>query len=79
MLDFHSAGYLSPASDVSHLLLTGAEGGHLVDNWDNLLEEYYEAFSDTVAEFGLNLKHLGASYINFKREVVVLPQHILGT
>ena len=69
MVDFHSSVYLSPASDIAHLLLTSVDPEYLEDNLWSLVEEYYNTFNDTVAEFGLILKHIGTSFNHFKREV----------
>jgi len=72
MLDFHSAGYLSPASDLAHLLLTSTNREYCTANlwdWDHIVKEYYTQFNETLMKFNLILKHLGMTYANFQQEV----------
>ena len=85
LLDFHSASYLSPATDLANLLLTSCEKQHVTDNWKGLVKEYYDIFNSTVSKFGLVLKHLGSSYGHFLLEVGLLSEpasshlaHVLG-
>ena len=70
LLDFHSASYLSPATDLSNLLLTSCEKQLVTENWKVLVKEYYDIFNSTVSKFGIVLKHLGSSYGHFVQEVV---------
>jgi len=72
MLDFHSAAYLSPASDLAHLLLTSTNREYCTANlwdWDHIVQEYYTHFNQTLQKFNLILKHLGMTYANFQQEV----------
>ena len=69
MLGFHCASYLSPASDLAHLILTSCPSHMATDNWESIVENYYKIFNTTLAQFGLILKHLGTSYNHFREEV----------
>ena len=69
MLDFHSSGYLSPASDLAHLILTSCSRELIKNHWESIVEEYYNIFNTTLAQFGLILRHLGTSYNHFRQEV----------
>ena len=68
LLNFHSAGYLSPAADLARLLLTSTER-RTSDDWDDIVQEYYTAFSETLIEFNLVLRHLGMPLVSFQQEV----------
>ena len=69
LLDFDSACYLSPASDLAHLLLTSTDRQFRKDNWEAVVQDYYDTFNNTLIEFGLILRHLGTSYGHFQQEV----------
>ena len=69
MIDFHSAQFLSPATDLAHLLLTSTDRAYRLAHWDEVIERYYETFNQTLAEFGLILRHLGTTYNDFQYEV----------
>ena len=69
MIDFHSAQFLSPATDLAHLLLTSTTREYRKEHWDEVVEHYYETFNVTLAEFGLVLRHLGTTYKDFLYEV----------
>ena len=69
MLDFHSSSYLSPASDLAHLILTSCSRDMARDHWESIVEQYYNIFNTTLVQFGLILKHLGTSYNHFRQEV----------
>jgi len=69
MLDFHASSYLSPASDLAHLILTSCPRDLARDHWDSIVEHYYNIFNTTIAQFGLILRHLGTSYNHFRQEV----------
>ena len=69
IIDFHSAQFLSPATDLAHLLLTSTTRGYRQEHWDEVIENYYETFNRTLAEFGLILRHLGTTYNDFLYEV----------
>ena len=53
MMDFHSACYLSPASDLAHLVLTSCPRNIVTDNqdWDTMVQEYYNIFNTTLARY----------------------------
>ena len=69
MIDLHSAQYLSPATDLAHLLLTSTTRDYRKQHWDEVVKHYYDVFNRTLAEFGLVLRHLGTSYNDFLYEV----------
>ena len=69
MLDFHCSSYLSPASDLAHLILTSCPRDLAQDKWESIVEKYYKIFNTTLAQFGLVLKHLGTNYNHFREEV----------
>ena len=69
MIDFHSAQVLSPATDLAHLLLTSTTRQYRKEHWDEVVEHYYDIFNETLAEFGLVLRHLGTTYNDFLFEV----------
>ncbi len=69
IIDFHSAQYLSPATDLAHLLLTSTTRAYRRQHWDEVVECYYDVFNRTLAEFGLVLRHLGTTYNDFLYEV----------
>eukprot|EP00092_Neocalanus_flemingeri_P094678 GFUD01120401.1.p1 GENE.GFUD01120401.1~~GFUD01120401.1.p1 ORF type:complete len:464 (-),score=144.12 GFUD01120401.1:120-1511(-) len=69
MMDFHSSAFLSPASDLAHLILTSCPRELVRDHWESIVEQYYNVFNTTLAQFGLILKHLGTSYNHFRQEV----------
>ena len=58
IIDFHSAQFLSPATDLAHLLLTSTTRAYRRQHWDQVVEGYYDVFNRTLAEFGLVLRHL---------------------
>ena len=69
MIDFHSAQFLSPATDLAHLLLTSTTREYRKEHWDEVVQHYYDIFNVTLAEFGLVLRHLGTTYKDFLYEV----------
>ncbi len=69
IIDFHSAQFLSPATDLAHLLLTSTSRAYRQEKWDEVVEAYYDTFNRTLAEFGLILRHLGTTYNDFLYEV----------
>ena len=69
MIDFHSAQFLSPATDLAHLLLTSTTRAYRKEHWDEVVQHYYDTFNVTLAEFGLVLRHLGTTYKDFLYEV----------
>lgn len=69
IIDFHSAQFLSPATDLAHLLLTSTDRSYRQEHWDEVVEAYYDTFNRTLAEFGLILRHLGTTYNDFLYEV----------
>ena len=69
LIDFHSAQYLSPATDLAHLLLTSTTREYRQQHWDEVVQHYYNVFNRTLAEFGLVLRHLGTTYNDFLYEV----------
>ena len=69
LIDFHSAQYLSPATDLAHLLLTSTSREYRQQHWDEVVQHYYNVFNRTLAEFGLVLRHLGTTYNDFLYEV----------
>ena len=69
LIDFHSAQYLSPATDLAHLLLTSTTREYRQKHWDEVVQHYYNVFNRTLAEFGLVLRHLGTTYNDFLYEV----------
>ena len=69
MIDFRSSCFLSPASDLAHLILTSCHHDLIKSDWNNILEEYYNIFNTTLCKFGLVLRHLGTNYHHFKQEV----------
>ena len=69
LIDFHSAQYLSPATDLAHLLLTSTTREYRQKHWDEVVLHYYNVFNRTLAEFGLVLRHLGTTYNDFLYEV----------
>lgn len=69
MIDFHSAQFLSPATDLAHLLLTSTTREYRKKHWDEVVKHYYDVFNRTLAEFGLVLRHLGTTYNDFLYEV----------
>ena len=69
MIDFHSAQFLSPATDLAHLLLTSTTREYRKKHWDEVVQHYYDTFNVTLAEFGLVLRHLGTTYKDFLYEV----------
>jgi len=68
-MDFHSTGYLSPASDLVHLLLTSTTKEFITQQWNHVVGTYYTSFSQNLVNYGLVLKHLGTNKIHFKQEV----------
>ena len=38
-------------------------------HWDEVVQSYYDTFNETLAEFGLILRHLGTTYQDFLYEV----------
>ena len=71
MLDFHSSSYLSPASDLAHLILTSCSRDLARDHWESIVEQYYNIFNTTLVQFGLILKHLGTATTTFARRSAV--------
>ena len=69
IIDFHSAQFLSPATDLAHLLLTSTTRKYRQKHWDEVIQSYYDTFNRTLAEFGLILRHLGTTYQDFLYEV----------
>lgn len=69
MIDFHSAQFLSPATDLAHLLLTSTTREYRKEHWDEVVQHYYDIFNTTLSEFGLVLRHLGTTYNDFLYEV----------
>ena len=69
MIDLHSAQFLSPATDLAHLLLTSTTREYRKKHWDEVVQHYYDTFNVTLAEFGLVLRHLGTTYNDFLYEV----------
>lgn len=69
IIDFHSAQFLSPATDLAHLLLTSTTRDYRKEHWDEVVKHYYDVFNRTLAEFGLVLRHLGTTYDDFLYEV----------
>ena len=69
MIDFHSAQFLSPATDLAHLLLTSTTREYRKEHWDEVVKHYYDIFNVTLAEFGLVLRHLGTTFNDFLFEV----------
>ena len=69
MIDLHSAQFLSPATDLAHLLLTSTTREYRKEHWDEVVQHYYDIFNTTLAEFGLVLRHLGTTYNDFLYEV----------
>ena len=69
IIDFHSAQFLSPATDLAHLLLTSTTREYRRSHWDQVVQGYYDVFNHTLAEFGLVLRHLGTTYTDFLYEV----------
>ena len=69
MIDLHSAQFLSPATDLAHLLLTSTTREYRKEHWDEVVQHYYDTFNVTLAEFGLVLRHLGTTYNDFLYEV----------
>lgn len=69
MIDFHSAQFLSPATDLAHLLLTSTTREYRKEHWDEVVKHYYDVFNRTLAEFGLVLRHLGTTFNDFLYEV----------
>ncbi|XP_040578918.1 uncharacterized protein [Lepeophtheirus salmonis] len=69
LVDFHSCQYLSPATDLAHLLLTSTDRTYRKKYWNEIIQYYYDTFNRTLAEFGLILRHLGTSYNDFLYEV----------
>ncbi len=69
IVDFHSAQFLSPATDLAHLLLTSTTRAFRLQHWDKIVQSYYDTFNRTLAEFGLVLRHLGTTYNDFLYEV----------
>ena len=69
MIDLHSAQFLSPATDLAHLLLTSTTREYRKQHWDEVVQHYYDTFNITLAEFGLVLRHLGTTYKDFLYEV----------
>ena len=69
MIDLHSAQFLSPATDLAHLLLTSTTREYRKQHWDEVVQHYYDTFNVTLAEFGLVLRHLGTTYKDFLYEV----------
>lgn len=69
IVDFHSAQFLSPATDLAHLLLTSTDRAYRLQHWDEDVQHYYDVFNRTLAEFGLILRHLGTTYDDFQYEV----------
>ena len=69
MIDFHSAQFLSPATDLAHLLLTSTTRQYRKEHWDEVVKHYYDVFNRTLAEFGLVLRHLGTTFNDFLYEV----------
>ena len=69
IIDFHSAQFLSPATDLAHLMLTSTSRSYRQEHWDEVVQTYYDTFNRTLAEFGLILRHLGTTYTDFLYEV----------
>lgn len=69
IIDFHSAQFLSPATDLAHLLLTSTSREYLKQHYNEVVQHYYNVFNRTLAEFGLVLRHLGTTYQDFLYEV----------
>jgi len=69
MIDFHSAQFLSPATDLAHLLLTSTTREYRKQYWNEVVKHYYDVFNRTLAEFGLVLRHLGTTFNDFLYEV----------
>ena len=67
--NFKSACFLSPATDLAHLILTSCSADLVMTDWDSIVEEYYNKFNRTLCQFGLVLRHLGTNYNHFKLEV----------
>ena len=64
-----NAQFLSPATDLAHLLLTSTTREYRKEHWDEVVQHYYDTFNVTLAEFGLVLRHLGTTYKDFLYEV----------
>ena len=69
MIDLHSAQFLSPATDLAHLLLTSTTREYRKEHWEEVVQHYYDTFNVTLCEFGLILRHLGTTYKDFVYEV----------
>ncbi len=69
IIDFQSAQFLSPATDIAHLLLTSTSRDYRKQHFDDVVQHYYNIFNRTLAEFGLVLRHLGTTYQDFLYEV----------
>ena len=69
IIDFQSAQFLSPATDLAHLMLTSTSREYRKQHFDEVVQHYYNIFNQTLAEFGLVLKHLGITYQDFQYEV----------
>ncbi len=69
IIDFQSAQFLSPATDLAHLLLTSTTREYRKQHFDEVVQHYYNIFNRTLAEFGLVLRHLGTTYQDFLYEV----------
>ena len=87
LLGLDCASFLSPASDLAHLVLTSGPPSLARAEWEEIVAEYYSLLSSTLARFGLVLRHLGTSLAHFKAEVIstqnysylLISTHILTT
>ena len=76
LLGLDCASFLSPASDLAHLVLTSGPPSLTRAEWEEIVAEYYGLLSSALARFGLVLRHLGTSYAHFKTEVISTYLHI---
>ena len=70
LLGLDCASFLSPASDLAHLVLTSGPPSLARAEWEEIVAEYYSLLTSTLARFGLVLRHLGTSLAHFKAEVI---------
>lgn len=68
LVNFHSVCFLSPATDLAHLLLTSLAREDRINHYNKVLEEYYDVFNKTLIKFGMVLKHLGTTFKDFQEE-----------
>ena len=70
LLGLDCASFLSPGSDLAHLVLTSGPPSLTRAEWEEIVAEYYSLLTSTLARFGLVLRHLGTSLAHFKAEVI---------